>query len=153
MRCGGYLMKQLKRRLGDGRMRDRFSERRTATNWIRVCTRLGTLFVGLLFSGCSTFGPQLVQNSHIAYNKAIEQVIQEELLLNIVRRRYYEAPQFVTVSSISTSMSTSAGISGGCRPSATRAYPRRATLAAVSTGSIRRPSPSRPGRAPRSSEP
>jgi hypothetical protein len=94
-------------------MRDKFSERRTAINWLRVCTRLGTLFVGLLLSGCSTFGPQLVLNSHIDYNKAVEQVIQEELLLNIVRRRYYEAPQFVTVSSITTSMSTSAGISGG----------------------------------------
>jgi hypothetical protein len=94
-------------------MRNRFSERRTATNWIRVCTRLGTLFVVLLFSGCSTFGPQLVLNSHIEYNKAVEQVMQEELLLNIVRRRYYEAPQFVTVSNITTSMSTSAGISGG----------------------------------------
>jgi hypothetical protein len=69
--------------------------------------------VVLLLSGCSTFGPQLVLNSHIEYNKAVEQVIQEELLLNIVRRRYYEAPQFVTVSSITTSMSTSAGISGG----------------------------------------
>jgi hypothetical protein len=94
-------------------MRDRFSERRTATNWLRTCTRLGTLFVMLLLSGCSTFGPQLVLNSHIEYNKAVEQVIQEELLLNIVRRRYYEAPQFVTVSNITTSMSTSAGISGG----------------------------------------
>ena len=94
-------------------MRDRFSERRTAINWLRVCTRLGTLFVVLLLSGCSTFGPQLVRNSHIEYNKAVEQVIKEELLLNIVRRRYYEAPQFVTVSSITSSISTSAGISGG----------------------------------------
>jgi hypothetical protein len=94
-------------------MRDRFSERRTAINWLRVRTRLGTLFVVLFLSGCSTFGPQLVLDSHIEYNKAVEQVIQEELLLNIVRRRYYEAPQFVTVSSITTSMSTSAGISGG----------------------------------------
>jgi hypothetical protein len=94
-------------------MRDRFSERRTAINWLRVCRRLGTPFVVLLLSGCSTFGPQLVLNSHTEYNKAVEQVIQEELLLNIVRRRYYEAPQFVTISSITTSMSNSAGISGG----------------------------------------
>jgi hypothetical protein len=94
-------------------MRDRFSERRTAIHWLRVCTRLGKLFVVLSLSGCSTFGPQLVLNSHIEYNKAVEQVMQEELLLNIVRRRYYEAPQFVTVSNITTSMSTSAGISGG----------------------------------------
>ena len=94
-------------------MRDRFSERRTAIDWLRVRTRLGSPFVVLLLSGCSTFGPQLVLNSHIEYNKAVEQVISEELLLNIVRRRYYEAPQFVTVSNITTSMSTSAGISGG----------------------------------------
>jgi hypothetical protein len=94
-------------------MRDRVSKRRSAINWLRVCTRPGTLFVVLLLSGCSTYGPQLVLNSHIEYNKAVEQVIQEELLLNIVRRRYYEAPQFVTISSISSTMSTSAVISGG----------------------------------------
>ena len=91
-------------------MRDRFSERRTATNWLRVCTGLGILFVVLLLSGCSTFGPQVVLNSHIEYNKAVEQVIREELLLNIVRRRYYEAPQFVTISSITTQVSNSAGM-------------------------------------------
>ena len=89
------------------------SERRTAINWLRVRTRLGTLFVVLFLSGCSTFGPQLVLDSHIEYNKAVEQVIQEELLLNIVRRRYYEAPQFVTISSISSTMSTSTAISAG----------------------------------------
>ena len=94
-------------------MSDRFSEQHTAFNWFRVCSKLGTLFAVLFLSGCSTLGPQLVLNSHIDYNKAVEQVIQEELLLNIVRRRYYEAPQFVTISSISTSMSTSAGVSAG----------------------------------------
>ncbi len=94
-------------------MRDRFAERRTALNWLRVCTRPGALFVVLFLSGCSTFGPQLVLNSHIEYNKAVEQVIQEELLLNIVRRRYYEAPQFVTISSINSTMSISAGLSAG----------------------------------------
>jgi hypothetical protein len=30
---------------------------------LRVCTRLGTLFVVLLLSGCNTFGPQLVLGS------------------------------------------------------------------------------------------
>jgi hypothetical protein len=94
-------------------MRDRFSERRTAINWLRVCTRLGTLFLVPLLSGCSTLGPKVVLKSHVEYNKAVEQVIQEELLLNIVRRRYYEAPQFVTVSSINSTMSVSAGVSAG----------------------------------------
>jgi len=94
-------------------MRDKFSERRTAINRLRVLTGLGTLFVVVLLSGCTTFGPRVILKSHIEYNKAVEQVIQEELLLNIVRRRYYEAPQFVTVSNINTTMGTTAGISGG----------------------------------------
>jgi hypothetical protein len=80
---------------------------------LRFCRRLGTLFVVLLLSGCSTYGPKHVLNSHIEYNKAVEQVIREELLLNIVRRRYYEAPQFVTISSISSTMSTSTSVSAG----------------------------------------
>jgi hypothetical protein len=98
-------------------VRGRFSERRTAINWRRVCTGLGTLFVGLLVSGCQPYGPKVVLKSHVAYNKAVEQVIQEELLLNIVRRRYYEAPQFVTVSSINSTMSRSAGVSAGATTS------------------------------------
>jgi len=98
-------------------MRDRFSERRTAINWRRVCTGLSFLFVVLLVSGCQAYGPKVVLKSHVAYNKAVEQVIQEELLLNIVRRRYYEAPQFVTVSSINSTMSRSAGVSAGATTS------------------------------------
>ena len=90
-----------------------FSQRRSTSNWLKVSTRLGSLFGGVLLAGCSTFGPQVVLNSHIEYNKAVEQVIQEELLPNIVRRRYYEPPQFVTVSSISSTMSTTAGVSAG----------------------------------------
>ncbi|ELA8197747.1 TPA: hypothetical protein ACMD2S_002686 [Vibrio parahaemolyticus] len=94
-------------------MNNKFIDRRSATNWQRVYKRMGALIGVALLAGCSTFGPEVVLNSHIEYNKAVEQVIQEELLLNIVRRRYYEAPQFVTVSSISSTMSTTAGVSAG----------------------------------------
>src|SRR5262245_11602797 len=59
-------------------------------------------------SGCAhTRGPQLVLNSHIDYNKAVSQVLKEELLLNVVRRRYLEPLQFVAVSSISTNIGLS----------------------------------------------
>lgn len=62
----------------------------------------------LLPSGCArTRGPQLVLNSHIEYNKAVSQVLKEELLLNVVRRRYLEPMQFVSVSSISTNIGLS----------------------------------------------
>lgn len=62
----------------------------------------------LLVNGCAnTRGPKLVANSHVDYNKAVTQVVSEEPLLNIVRRRFNEAPQFVTVASISSNINTS----------------------------------------------
>jgi hypothetical protein len=64
--------------------------------------------------GCAhTRGPALVVNSHIEYNKAVSQVLKEELLLNIVRRRYMEAPQFLNVASISSNFTTSTSIGVG----------------------------------------
>jgi hypothetical protein len=61
--------------------------------------------VGMI--GCAdTRGPNLIINSHVDYNKAVSQVLREELLLNIVRRRYMEAPQFLSVASINTNIST-----------------------------------------------
>jgi hypothetical protein len=65
-------------------------------------------------SGCvHTRGPQLVLNSHLEYNKAVSQVLKEELLLNVVRRRYLEPLQFVAVSSISTNIGLSVDASAG----------------------------------------
>jgi len=66
------------------------------------------VLTGLLLPGC-TNGPELIVNSHIDYNKAVRQVMNEELLLNIVRMRYAEAPQFVSVSGITTQFQTSGG--------------------------------------------
>jgi hypothetical protein len=64
----------------------------------------------LTMSCTQTRGPELVVNSHIDYNKAVNQVLKEELLLNVVRRRYMEAPQFISVSSISSNFSTSSSV-------------------------------------------
>jgi hypothetical protein len=108
-----YLLKQLRRNLEDTQTQKRFFERWKVINRRLVRTVLGTLLVALFLSSCKSIGPKVVLKSHIDYNKAVEQVIQEELLLNIVRRRYYEAPQFVTISNINATMSFSAGASGG----------------------------------------
>ncbi|MAT80087.1 MAG: hypothetical protein CMJ29_01820 [Phycisphaerae bacterium] len=67
------------------------------------------LVLMVLPAGC-TNGPTLIINSHIDYNKAVRQVMNEELLLNIVRMRYAEAPQFVAVSSINTQFETTTGL-------------------------------------------
>ena len=113
----GILLKQLRTRLGTGQMHTRLSQFWKTTNWLRVCPGLVTLLVLLFLSSCKSIGPKVVLKSHIDYNKAVEQVIQEELLLNIVRRRYYEAPQFVTISNINATMSVSAGGSAGASTS------------------------------------
>jgi len=110
-------MKQLGRRVGVRQLRHRLSERLTATNWFRVYSGLVILMGVLFLSSCKSIGSKVVLKSHIDYNKAVEQVIQEELLLNIVRRRYYEAPQFVTISNINATMSVSAGGSAGASTS------------------------------------
>ncbi len=73
-----------------------------------------TLLVVAIVSGCAdTRGPELMVNSHIDYNKAVGQVLKEELLLNVVRRRYMESVQFLDVSSISSNIDTSATIGAG----------------------------------------
>jgi len=63
-----------------------------------------------LATGCTTtVGPEVLRSSHTQYNEAVRQVVSEELLLNIVRRRYYEPPQFMTIASITTQISNSLG--------------------------------------------
>ena len=84
----------------------------------RVCSHClappAVCLFATLAAGCAdTRGPELVVNSHIEYNKAVSQVLKEELLLNVVRRRYMEAPQFLNVSSISTNLSTTTGLGAG----------------------------------------
>ncbi|NVJ85764.1 MAG: hypothetical protein HWE09_10370 [Cyclobacteriaceae bacterium] len=113
----GFIMKNLRERLGKVRTIDTRTHLTKATDWLRVSMGLGILLVVLFLSSCKSIGPKVVLKSHIDYNKAVEQVIQEELLLNIVRRRYYEAPQFVTISNINATMSFSAGASGGASTS------------------------------------
>ena len=64
-----------------------------------------------LATGCAnTRGPQLVVNSHLEYNKAVSQVLKQELLLNVVRRRYMEAPQFLNISGINSNFTTTARV-------------------------------------------
>lgn len=88
-------------------------------------------------SGCAhTRGPQLVLNSHIDYNKAVSEVLKEELLLNVVRRRYLEPLQFVAVSSISTNlgMTVEASTSGSFNNSS------GSTTKAIGVGGVSRES-------------
>ena len=56
-----------------------------------------------ILSGCTTFGSGKVAGDRFDYNEAINQSNSQQMLLNIVRLRYMEMPNFMTVSSVITS--------------------------------------------------
>ena len=56
--------------------------------------------VTLLSVGCQ-FGPAALKLSHTQYNQALQESSAEQLLLNLVRLRYGEAPVFLEVGSVS----------------------------------------------------
>lgn len=71
------------------------------------------VFVVLLQSGCAQLGPDSMRASRLSYNEAVQTSKQRELLLNLVRLRYTEAPEFFEISGISTQMNFEANASIG----------------------------------------
>ncbi len=72
------------------------------------------LSLSALLSGCqSWFGPNALNETHPAYNQAIVNSLSEEMLLNLVRLKYRDRPYFLSINSVTASMSldTSLGIS------------------------------------------
>jgi hypothetical protein len=53
-----------------------------------------------LLAGCASYGPSSMPEDRLAYTLAVARSLEEQLLLNIVRTRYGEAPTFVDVSQI-----------------------------------------------------
>lgn len=72
-----------------------------------------TIGFACVLVGCST-GSSQFSSSRIAYNQALQETEQKELLLNIVRLRYNEPPAFLQVTGISSQFEfTSALLIGG----------------------------------------
>ncbi len=66
--------------------------------------RIGLASVSLLvLSACTSFGHRKVPGDRFNYNAAIVQSRDEQMLLNLVRLRYLEIPDFLAVSSVITS--------------------------------------------------
>ena len=61
--------------------------------------RLAALLV-LVTIGCTSVGPSTVERDRFNYNAAIAESWKEQLLLNMVRARYGEAPVFLDVASV-----------------------------------------------------
>ena len=64
--------------------------------------------------GCATIPPETYKGTANGYNIAMQETAEEQLLLNIVRLRYRDAPFFLEASSLTSQfdLSTSAGLSG-----------------------------------------
>ena len=69
------------------------------------------LILLLLACGCqSTFGPRALKHSHPAYNQAIVNTLDQEMLLNLVRLKYRDRPFFLKVGSVTATFSMGADI-------------------------------------------
>ena len=55
---------------------------------------IGVALTLLTISGCTNFGAQQVPADQFDYNRAIARSMQDQMLLNVVRLRYFEARSF-----------------------------------------------------------
>ncbi|HVO63522.1 MAG TPA: hypothetical protein VMT53_21540 [Terriglobales bacterium] len=68
----------------------------------------------LFVSGCG-LGSSMMRANHLTYNDAVQFTERQELLLNIVRLRYNEGPEFLATSSISTQFSIDLSATAGAQ--------------------------------------
>ena len=73
---------------------------------LKFLTALAVLF---LITGCqSSFGPRALERTHPAYNQAIRNSVEQEMLLNLVRLKYRDGTYFLQISSVTASLSLEA---------------------------------------------
>lgn len=78
----------------------------TITQLISKYRHINIVLLGLLvLSGCTSLGSKKLPEDRFNYNAAIVQSRNEQMLLNLVRLRYVEIPDFLRVSSVITSYS------------------------------------------------
>src|SRR3989454_8196744 len=58
------------------------------------------LLGSILAAGCTTLGPDALDQTRLHYNEVIKKTTEEQLLLNIVRLRYTDTPSSLAVSAI-----------------------------------------------------
>lgn len=99
----------------------------------RYSSLLFLFCAAFLISGCHV-GSKLYQTSFTQYNNAVRNTLDEQMLANLVRIRYYESPIFLQVSSLNTSfviggnIGGSAGANGAYGASIGGSYEERPTI-------------------------
>ena len=64
--------------------------------------------VCLLLSGCAQWGGRVLENNHVAFNEAVADSMDKQMLLNVVRISKSDSTQWLMVSSINVNTSVSA---------------------------------------------
>jgi hypothetical protein len=77
---------------------------------VRIGPRLGLAVLTLVYAGCYTMGPGTIGRDRIGYDHAVSESWKKQLLLNLVKIRYADAPLFVDVTSIINSYSLDAAV-------------------------------------------
>jgi hypothetical protein len=69
------------------------------TNYVSI------FLTALLISGCqSNFGPSALNNTHIPYNQAISETLNQQMLLNLVRLKYRDGAYYLGVGNVTASL-------------------------------------------------
>lgn len=71
---------------------------------------LGVLLLGGGLLGCFSLGPRTLARDRFDYGSAIARSRNEQMLLNIVRLRYLQVPDFLTVSSVISGYTYQGGV-------------------------------------------
>jgi hypothetical protein len=71
------------------------------------------VLLAALLSSCASLGPRTIERDRMDYGLSLNTSIKQQLLGNIVRLRYMEAPIFVDVSSVINQYSLSGQVSAG----------------------------------------
>ena len=76
---------------------------------------IGTLATtsALFIGGCAQWGANVLQENHVAFNTAVCQAMDSQMLLNIVRMSMEEPTQWMMVSSINVNTSVGGTLNGG----------------------------------------
>ena len=67
----------------------------------------------LFISGCAQWGANVLEENHVAFNTAVCQAMDSQMLLNIVRMSMEEPTQWMMVSSINVNTSVGGTLTGG----------------------------------------
>lgn len=74
-------------------------------------TSLIVIIFTFTLSACqSMFGPSALKNTHPAYNQAIAQTLNEQMLLNLVRLKYRDKAHFLKINSVTAALSLNTNI-------------------------------------------